>query len=78
MLIITKKGLRMQNKKNVYASNKIFDVLHENIINIKLKPGTLMSEIEISQKLQEDRQNIYLSKSRGLNPRSRLNHQPQC
>lgn len=45
----------MQNSKTVYVSDKIYEVLYENIINIKLKPGTLMSETEISQKFNVSR-----------------------
>lgn len=45
----------MQNSKILYESDKIYEVLYENIINIKLEPGTLMSEKEISQKFNVSR-----------------------
>ena len=45
----------MQSNKTYYTSDKIYEVLYENIINIKLEPGTLMSESEISQKFNVSR-----------------------
>ncbi len=45
----------MSNNKAVYASDTVYNVLYENIINVTLKPGTLMSEKDISQKFQVSR-----------------------
>ena len=48
----SKWGDQAQNRT---ASETVYDILHRNIINLNLVPGTLMSEKEISEKMEVSR-----------------------